>query len=161
MNTARVIIVSFSDFFYSTDKIRQCTLFHCPRLKIRSWITGKAESRNKEVLVVGFKEGFHGSSDVSADQTLMSVSALPPHWELLYKTGHSFCYLHHHHHHYHRHHHHHLSLNRDGRWCITDDFTTSFRYSSLFSTALWDLANSRPYSLMLSFHLFLCLPSLG
>ena len=32
---------------------------------------------------------------------------------------------------------------------------------SLFSTALWDLANSRPvHSLMLSSHLFLCLPCL-
>ena len=32
---------------------------------------------------------------------------------------------------------------------------------SLFSTALWDLANSRPvHSLMLSSHLFLCLPRL-
>ena len=32
------------------------------------------------------------------------------------------CY-HHHHHHYH---HHQLSLNREGRWGTTDDFTTSF-----------------------------------
>ena len=33
--------------------------------------------------------------------------------------------------------------------------------SSLFSTALWDLANSTPvHSLMLSFYLFLCLPGL-
>ena len=32
---------------------------------------------------------------------------------------------------------------------------------SLFSTALWNLANSRPvHSLMLSSHLFLCLPCL-
>ena len=32
---------------------------------------------------------------------------------------------------------------------------------SMFSTALWDLANSRPvHSLMLSSHLFLCLPCL-
>ena len=53
------------------------------------------------------------------------------------------------------HHHHHLSLNRDGRWGTTDDFTTSFLYFSLFSTALWDLANSRPiHFLMLSSHLF-------
>ena len=38
---------------------------------------------------------------------------------------------------------------------------TSFLYFSLFSTALWDLANSRPvHSLMLSSHLFLCLPCL-
>ena len=58
------------------------------------------------------------------------------------------------------HHHHHLSLNREGRWSTTNDFTTSFFYFSLFSTtALWHLANSRPvHSLMLSSHLFLCLP---
>ena len=59
------------------------------------------------------------------------------------------------------HHHHHLSLNRDGRWCTTDDFITSFLHSFLSSTALWDLANSRPvHSLMLSSHLFPCLPCL-
>ena len=41
----------------------------------------------------------------------------------------------------------------------TDDFTTSFLHLSLFSIALWDLANSRPvHSLMLPSHLFLCLP---
>ena len=45
----------------------------------------------------------------------------------------------HHHHHYH---HHHLSLNREGRWGTTDDFETSFLHLSLFSTALWDFANS-------------------
>ena len=40
-------------------------------------------------------------------------------------------------------------------------FSTSFLHSSLFSTALGDLANSRPFhSLMLSSHLFLCLPCL-
>ena len=49
-------------------------------------------------------------------------------------------------------HHHHLSLNREGRWGTTDDFATSFLHFSLFSTAFWDLANSRPvHSLMLSF----------
>ena len=54
--------------------------------------------------------------------------------------------------------HHHLSLNREGRWGTTDDFATSFLHFPLFSTALWDLANSRPvHSLMLSSHLFLCL----
>ena len=59
------------------------------------------------------------------------------------------------------HHHHHLSLNREGRWDTTDDFGTSFFHFSLFSTALLDLANSRPvHSLMLSSHLFLCLPCL-
>ena len=55
----------------------------------------------------------------------------------------------------------HLSLNREGRWGTTDDFATSFLHFSLFSIALWDLANSRPvHSLMLSSHLFLCLPYL-
>ena len=29
----------------------------------------------------------------------------------------------------------HLSLNRVGRWCTTDDYTTSFLYFSLVSTA--------------------------
>ena len=56
---------------------------------------------------------------------------------------------------------HHLSLNREGRWGTTDDFTTSFLHFPLFSSALWDLANSRPVRLlMLSYHLFLCLPCL-
>ena len=58
-------------------------------------------------------------------------------------------------------HHHHrrlLSLNRESCWGTTDDFTTSFLHLSLFSTALWDLANSMPvHSLMLSSHLFICL----
>ena len=75
---------------------------------------------------------------------------------------------HHHHHHYHHHHHHHhhhqnhhLSLSCQGRWGTTDDFTTSFLHFPLFSTAPWDLANSRPvHSLMLSSHLFFCMPCL-
>ena len=51
----------------------------------------------------------------------------------------------------------HLFLNREGRWGTTDDFATSFLHFSLFSTAFWDLANSRPvHFLMLSSHLFLC-----
>ena len=55
----------------------------------------------------------------------------------------------------------HRSLNRKGRWGTTDDFATSFLHFSLFSTALWDLPNSRPvHSLMLSSHLYLCLPCL-
>ena len=59
------------------------------------------------------------------------------------------------------HHHHHQFLNCEGRWGTTDDFATSFLHVSLFSTALWDLPNSRPvHSLMLSSHLFLCLPCL-
>ena len=54
--------------------------------------------------------------------------------------------------------HHHLSLFREGHWGTTDNFATSFLHFSPFSTALWDLANSRPFhSLMLSSHLFLCL----
>ena len=61
----------------------------------------------------------------------------------------------------HHHHHHHQSLNREGRWGTTYDFTTSFLHFSLFSTALWDLPNSRPvHCLMLSSHLFLCPPCL-
>ena len=64
----------------------------------------------------------------------------------------------------------HTSSSPHHRWLIiiiiiypltTDDFRTSFLHFSLFSTALWDLANSRPVlSLMLSSHLFLCLPCL-
>ena len=38
------------------------------------------------------------------------------------------------------HHHHHKSLNCEGSWGTTEDFTTSFLLFSLFSTALWDLA---------------------
>ena len=58
-------------------------------------------------------------------------------------------------------HHHHPSLNCPDHWGTTDDFTTSFLHFSLFSTALWDSANSRPvHSLMLSSHLFFCLPCL-
>ena len=63
----------------------------------------------------------------------------------------------------HRYHHHHfnLFLNREGRWGTTDDFTTSFLHFPLFSSAFWDLANSRPvHFLTLSSHLFLCLPCL-
>ena len=42
-----------------------------------------------------------------------------------------------------------------------NDFTTSFLHFSLLSSALWNLTNSRPvYSLMLSSHLFFCLPCL-
>ena len=55
--------------------------------------------------------------------------------------------------------HYHLFHNREGRWGTTDDFATSFLHFPLFFTALWDLTNSRPvHSLMLSSHLFLCLP---
>ena len=59
------------------------------------------------------------------------------------------------------HHHHHLSHYHQGRWGTTDDFATNFLNFPLFSTALWDLPNSRPvHSLMLSSHHFLCLPCL-
>ena len=55
----------------------------------------------------------------------------------------------------------HLSLNHGGRWGTTDDFTTSFLRFSLFSTALWDLTNSRPvHSLVSSSRLLFCLPCL-
>ena len=58
-------------------------------------------------------------------------------------------------------HHHHQSLYREGRWGTTDDFTTSFLHFSLFSTALWNVANSKPVnSLMLSSNLFFCLSCL-
>ena len=53
----------------------------------------------------------------------------------------------------------HLYLGREGRWCTTGDFTTSFLHFPPFSTALWNLPNSRPvHSLMLSSYFFLCLP---
>ena len=59
------------------------------------------------------------------------------------------------------HHHRHLSLHHEGRWGTTDDFTTSVLHISLFSSALWDLANSKPvHSMMLSSHLCFCLPLL-
>ena len=38
----------------------------------------------------------------------------------------------------------HLSLNCEGCWGSTGDFTTSFLHFSLLSTAIWDLACSRP-----------------
>ena len=42
---------------------------------------------------------------------------------------------------------------------LTTRFTTSFLHFSLFSTALWDLPNSTlVHSLVLSSHLFFCLP---
>ena len=67
----------------------------------------------------------------------------------------------HHHAKCHHHHYHHLSLNREGSWGSTDDFITSFLHLSLFSTTLWHRPNSRPvHSLMLSCHLFFCLPCL-
>ena len=54
-----------------------------------------------------------------------------------------------------------IFFNREDSWGTTDDFATSFLHFSLFSTALWDLPISRPlYSLMMSSHLFLCLPCL-
>ena len=54
-----------------------------------------------------------------------------------------------------------LSFNRERRWGTTDFFATSFLHFSLFSTAHWDLPNSRPvHSLMSSSHLFVCPPCL-
>ena len=64
------------------------------------------------------------------------------------------------HHHHHHHHHHPQSLNPEGCWGTTDNFATSFLHFSLFSTALWDLPNSRPVHFLMLFHLFLCLPCL-
>ena len=62
-------------------------------------------------------------------------------------------------HHYNQHHH--LSLNHEGGRGTADDFKASFLHFCIYSTALRDLANSRPVlSLMLSSHLFLCLPCL-
>ena len=44
-----------------------------------------------------------------------------------------------------------------GRWGTTDVFTTSFLRFSPFSTAVWDLANSRSvHSLVLSSRFFFC-----
>ena len=61
----------------------------------------------------------------------------------------------------HHHHHHHLSLNREGSWGTTNDFTASFLHFFLFSNALKHWPNSRPdHSLLMSSHLFLCLPCL-
>ena len=55
----------------------------------------------------------------------------------------------------------HPSLNCRGCWGTTVDSTTSSLHFSLFSTALWNFADSRPiHSLMLSSHLFFCLPCL-
>ena len=56
-----------------------------------------------------------------------------------------------------------LSLNREGHWGTTDDFTTSFLRFSQFFTAFWDLAwtgLSIHWCCLLSSHLFLCLPCL-
>ena len=45
-------------------------------------------------------------------------------------------------------------VDREGRLRTTYDLTTSFLHFSLFSTARWDFAHSRPvHSLMLSSHL--------
>ena len=41
------------------------------------------------------------------------------------------------------HYHHHVSLNREGRWGTTDDFATILLHFPMFTTALWDLPNSR------------------
>ena len=55
----------------------------------------------------------------------------------------------------------HFLASREGRWGTTDDFTDIFLHLSPFSTAIWDLANSRPvHFLMSSSYLFFCLPRL-
>ena len=59
------------------------------------------------------------------------------------------------------HHHHHLSFNCEVSLGHHSSFAPSFLHFCLFSTALWNLANSRPvHSLMLSSHLSLSLPCL-
>ena len=55
----------------------------------------------------------------------------------------------------------HLFLNRKGRWGTTEWFHKQFPPFFSVLHCLWDLANSRPlHSLMLSSHLFFCLPFL-
>ena len=55
----------------------------------------------------------------------------------------------------------HLSINRGCWWGTTDDSQPVSSISFLFSTAPWDLPNSRPvHFLTLSSHLFFCLPCL-
>ena len=63
-------------YFYSTDSIWQCTVLHCPCLKISSgmnWEGWKQEERSpgrkQEVLVEGFKERISGSSLFSTEQS--------------------------------------------------------------------------------------------
>ena len=51
------------------------------------------------------------------------------------------------------HYHHHLSHNHEGRWGTTDGITTSFLHFSLFPTAIWDFANSRPVRSLFFFSL--------
>ena len=57
--------------------------------------------------------------------------------------------------HHHHHHHFDLSLNCEGRWGTTDDFTTSFLHFPLFSTAVWS-RTSRPPGLSIP---WCCLPT--
>ena len=53
----------------------------------------------------------------------------------------------------------HFPITRKDRWGTIDDFLTSSLHVSLFSTGLWESANSIPvHSLILSSHLFFCLP---
>ena len=53
-------------------------------------------------------------------------------------------------------HHHHLSLNHEGQWGTTDDFTSRVLHLSLFSIALWDFANSRPVHSLIFFAIAKC-----
>ena len=94
------------------------------------------------------RPGFFDMSNCVAQQELLAFNGLDT------KSTH-------HHHYHHHHHHYYLSLNREDRWGTTNDFATSFLHFPLFSIVLWDSANSGPVlSLMLSSHLFLCLPRL-
>ena len=53
----------------------------------------------------------------------------------------------------------HISFESGSHWGTTCNITTSFLHFPLFSSAFWDLANSRPvHILTLSSHLFFCLP---
>ena len=53
----------------------------------------------------------------------------------------------------------HFPINRKDSWGTIDYFLTSSLHVSLFSTALWESANSiLVHSLMLSSHIFFCLP---
>ena len=115
--------------------------------------TGKPEMRKAGFLAVGeackaifwrtpgLKEGTFESSKVSSEGTLISASTIPSHkWSWPSPI---------------------IAHNRRSHLGTTDDFTSSFLHFSLFSTALWGSANSRPvHSLMLSSHLVLCLPCL-
>ena len=93
MNTTCRDIVSFSNTFTPLTKFDSvpCSIVHVWKYDV-IW-NGRAESTKKEILVVGFKERTFGSSDFSAEQTLIFASALPHHRLLLSKRAHSSCEL--------------------------------------------------------------------